>query len=381
MDFGLSEPQVELRASAIEFARSELGGRLEQRDLDCAFSREDWQKCARFGVQGMAVPEAYGGRGKDLMSNFLMMEGLGYGCRDNGLTFALNAQFVGVVTTLLEAGDEAQKQRYLRGVCDGSLIGAHAMTEPEAGSDAFSLTTRFERVADGYVLNGHKCFITLAPTADFFLVFATDAPELGHWGVSLFVVDRETPGLETTGAQSKMGLRTTPMGELRLQNCQVGEEALIGEEGSGAAIFNAGQDMERAAILASQIGAMDYQLERAIEYARSREQFGQPIGNFQSVSNRIAEMKVRLEASRLLAYKAVWSIVQREPSTMNAAIANYVLAESFVQSSLDAIMIHGGRGYLTEHGVERDLRDAVGGPLYGGTSDIQRNIIARQLGL
>ena len=167
----------------------------------------------------------------------------------------------------------------------------------------------------------------------------------------------------------------------RLEDCRLGPEALIGEQGSGAAIFNAAQDMERAGILASQIGAMEYQLDQAIEHARSRTQFGQPIGNFQSVSNRVAEMKVRLEASRLLAYKAVWQIEQGLPSALDAAIANYVMAESFVQSSLDAIMVRGGRGFLTEYGVERDLRDAVGGPLYGGTSDIQRNIIARQLGL
>ncbi len=381
MDFSWSEEQLALRKSAVEFAQRELSHDVAERDREESFSREDWRKCAEYGIQGLAVPRKYGGSELDLLTSFLVMEGLGYGCRDNGLTFALNAQFVSVVSTLISAGSDAHKQRYLPAICAGDLIGAYAMTEPLSGSDAFNLQTTFVRTETGFTLNGHKSLLTFGPVADFFLVFATEDPKLRHWGISVFVIDRDTPGLKPSPAISKMGLRTTPMSELHLSDCHVTHDALLGEIGSGAAIFNEGQDVERAAILASQIGAMEFQLEKTIEYAKSRHQSGQPIGKFQSVSNRIVDMKMRLDLARLVAYKAVWMIQQGQPATMEAAIANVRMAEGFVRSSMDAILVHGGRGYLTETEVERDLRDAVGGPVYGGTSDIQRNIIAHQLGL
>jgi alkylation response protein AidB-like acyl-CoA dehydrogenase len=381
MNFDWSEEQLKLQRSIIEFADHELDYDVSERDLACEFSRETWRKCADFGIQSLPIPEKYGGRGLDLLSCFLAMEGLGYGCRDNGLTFALNAHAVSVVQTLIDAGSEAQKQQYLRGICVGDLIGGYAMTELESGSDAYSLQTSCSKSDNGYSLSGHKAFITFGPVADFFLVFATSDPGLGHWGISLFLVDRDSPGLEVRSNKPKMGLRTAPIGELILDDCRVGLNAIVGDEGSGASIFHSGQDVERAAILASQIGAMEHQIERAVQYARTREQFGKPIGKFQSVANRIADMKIRLESARLLAYKAVWQIQQGLPASMDAAIAKVLIADAFIQSSLDSMLIFGGRGYLTETEIERDLRDAAGGPVYGGTSDIQRIIIARQLGL
>ena len=381
MNFSWSERQLALRDSAIEFARRELNHDIVERESACQFSREDWKKCAEFGVQGLSMPKVYGGQGHDLLTNFLFMEGLGYGCRDNGLTFALNAQYVSVSATLLDAGSDEQKRRYLRGVCDGDLIGAYGMTEPESGSDAFSLQSAYQRTDDGFVLNGRKSLLTFGPVADFFLVFATGDPTAGRWGISLFILDRNTPGLEATATMPKMGLRTAPIGELTMTDCVVPAQNIVGDEGSGAAIFSVAQDLERAAILASQLGAMEYQLERAIDHATSRQQFGQSVGKFQAVSGRIAEMKMRLDIARLLAYKAVWMIQEGEPATMEAAIANINIAEGFVQSSMDAIMIHGGRSYLTESEVERDLRDAIGSRIYSGTSEIQRNLIASGLGL
>jgi hypothetical protein len=381
MNFEWSDEQLELRRSVVKFAQKELSQDIKERDLACEFQMEDWRKCAAFGIQAMPVPEAYGGLGADLLTSFLVMEGLGYGCRDNGLTFALNAQAVSVVQTLVDAGSEAQKRSYLAKTCRGELIGAHAMTEPDSGSDAFSLRTSCRPTDDGYVLNGTKCYLTLAPVADYFLVFATSDRALGHWGISLFLVDRHAEGVEVGSTQPKMGLRTSPIGDLYLRDCRVPKDALIGDEGAGAAIFNAGQDVERAAVLASQIGAMEHQIERAVEYAGIRKQFGKPIGKFQAVANRISDMKIRLEAARLLAYKAVWQLQQGLPATMDAAIANVMMADAFVQSSMDLITVFGGFGYMTDAEIERDLRDAMGGPVYGGTSDIQRNIVARQLGL
>ncbi|MEM7801668.1 MAG: acyl-CoA dehydrogenase family protein [Chloroflexota bacterium] len=381
MEFSWTEEQLALKQSVIEFAQRELNQNVAAKDLECRFPAAEWQKCAEFGIQGLGIPEAYGGQGHDLLTTMFAMEGLGYGCRDNGLTFALNAEFVSTAAAILKVGNETQKQTYLRGICSGEMIGAYAMTEPTSGSDAFSLKTLARETEGGYLLTGHKILLTFGPVADFAIVFATVDPSLGHWGISSFLVDKSSPGFKVTETQPKMGLRTTPIGELILEDCFVPADNMLGEEGAGAAIFTISQEWERAMILSSQLGIMEYQLETAIAYAQERQQFGQSIGKFQAVSHRITEMKMRLDIAKMLAYRAAWLIDQGLPATTEASMANIYMSESFVANSLDAVMVHGGRGYLSSHEIERDLRDAVGGPVYGGTSDIQRNIIAKELGL
>lgn len=282
---------------------------------------------------------------------------------------------------ILSFGTEPQKQKYLPGLCSGDLIGAHGMTEPDTGSDAYNLRTRAVRTGDGYVLNGTKMFVSNAPVADMAVVFATIDPSKGMWGITGFLVDVGTPGFSISRSIEKMGLRTSPMGELILQDCFVPLESRLGPEGTGARIFNHSMEWERSCILAGHLGVMERQLERSIEYARERVQYHQPIGKFQSVANRIVDMKVRLETARLILYKVAWLKKMGKPTAMEAAMAKLYLSECFVQSGLDAIRTLGGYGYMTEFEVERDLRDAIGGTIYSGTSDIQRNIIARLLGL
>jgi alkylation response protein AidB-like acyl-CoA dehydrogenase len=381
MDFSWTEEQLKFKNAVIEFAKKELNTGLLDRDRQGELARENWNKCARMGILGLAIPEQYGGGGTDILTTMLVMEGLGYGCRDNGLIFAMNAQMWSVQHPILTFGTEAQKQNYLPGMCNGELIGAHGMSEPDSGSDAYSLHTRAERVSDGYRLNGTKMFVTNAPVADVALVFATvnSAKRIG--GVTAFLVDKGTPGFRVSRSIEKMGLRTSPMGELILEDCVVPLESRLGSEGAGSSIFNSSMEWERSCILGSHIGAMEHQLEECIRYARERSQFGQRIGKFQSVANRIADMKVRLETARLLLYKVAWLNQNGKPAIMEAALAKLYLSESFVSSSLDAVRTYGGYGYMTELEVERDLRDSVGGLLYSGTSDIQRVIIARWLGL
>jgi alkylation response protein AidB-like acyl-CoA dehydrogenase len=382
MDFGWSDDQQARRQSALEFARRELNdGSLESRDHEGVFDRGAWERCARFGVLGLSVPAKWGGSEVDLPTAMLIMEGIGEGCPDNGLTFALNAQLWTVQRPIARFGTDDQRQRFLPGLCNGSLIGAHALTEPNAGSDAFSLTMRATRRGDDYLLTGTKCLVSLAPVADLMLVFAATDPSKGRWGISAFVVERATPGLTATPMQHKMGLRTVPIGELHFEDCEIPASARLGPEGAGVGIASHSLEVERCCILASQLGAMERQLQRVIDYARRREQFGQSIGKFQSVSNRVADMKLRLETARLLLYKVAWLVQREQPAMMEAALLKLYLSEAFVESGIDAIRIHGGNGYLTATGVERDLRDAMGGVLYAGTSDIQRNIIARLLGL
>ena len=382
MDFAWSDKQLAFKDRIIEFAQQTLNGDVVERDKQGVFSRENWKKCADFGIQGLCVPEAYSGSPEiDLLTAVLAMEGMGYGCRDNGLTFALNAQMWTVQLPILHFGTEEQKQRFLPSLCNGQWVGVHAITEPESGSDVFSLRTVAEKQGDGYVLNGRKKFITCGPIADLALVFATIDPKLGKWGVTAFILEKGMSGFTASPAQDKMGLRSAPIGELYFDNCFVPAENRIGPEGGGFSLSNSSLEYERCCILASQLGAMERQLETAIAYGRSRHQFGQPIGKFQSVSNRIAEMKLRLETARLLLYKVAWLKQMGKSAMMEAALLKLYLSECFVESGLDAIRIHGGNGYLTDFGVERDLRDAIGGIIYAGTSDIQRNIIARLLGL
>jgi alkylation response protein AidB-like acyl-CoA dehydrogenase len=381
MDFSWTKEQLEYKKAVIEFARKELNDGLVERDQEGAFSLENWRKCARFGILGLPIPEEYGGAGEDILTTMLTMEGLGYGSRDNGLIFAMNAQLWSVQMPILAFGSEAQKLKYLPGLCNGDLVGMHGMSEPDSGSDAYSLRTRAERRDGGYVLNGSKMFVTNAPVADLAVIFATVDPGKGIWGVTGFIIERDTPGLTVSRDLHKMGLRTAPMGEVILEDCFIPEENRLGAEGIGTRIFNHSMEWERACILGSHVGAMERQLEECIQYAREREQFGQPIGKFQSVANRIADMKVRLETARLILYRVAWQKKLDKPTPMDAALAKLYISEAFVQSSLDAIRIHGGYGYMTEFEVERDLRDAIGGTLYSGTSDIQRNIIARLLGL
>jgi alkylation response protein AidB-like acyl-CoA dehydrogenase len=381
MDFSWNDEQLAYKEAVINFAQNELNKDLIDRDKKGEISIENWRKCAEFGILGLPFPEKYGGMDADILTTTLIMEGLGYGCKDNGLIFAMNAQLWSVQMPIFHFGTGAQKVRYLTGMCKGEIMGAHGMSESDAGSDAYGLRTRAEKTEGGYLLNGTKMFVTNAPFADVFVVFATVDPDKGRWGVTGFIVERDTPGFQVSRNIEKMGLRTSPMGELILQDCHLPEENRLGPEGAGAMIFNNSMAWERSSILASQIGAMERQLENSISYARERSQFGQPVGKYQSVANRIVDMKMRLETARLLLYKVAWLKKQGKSAAMEAALAKHYLSESFVQSGMDAIRTFGGYGYMTEFEVERDLRDAVGGTLYSGTSDIQRNIIARLLGL
>ncbi|MEL6815717.1 MAG: acyl-CoA dehydrogenase family protein [Cyanobacteria bacterium J06598_3] len=382
MEFAWSDEQLAFGDRVRKFARENLNGGVVERDYQGKFSRENWQKCADFGLQGLCMPQAYSGAPQqDLMTVVLAMEALGYGCEDSGLTLALNTQIWTVQMLVLLFGNDDQKQRYLTRMCTGEWIGVHALSEPEAGSDVYSLTTLATPCEGGYRLTGRKKFVTGGPICDVALVFATSDPSLGKWGLNAFLVERGMAGFSTGPSQDKMGLRTVPFGEVLLEDCFVPEANRLGPEGAGFSISHSSLEYDRCFTLASQLGAMARQLDKTVAYAKSREQFGQPIGKFQSVSNRVADMKLRLEMARLLLYKVAWLKENGQSAMLESSMLKLHLSEAFVASGLDAVRVHGGNGYLTEYEVERDLRDAVGGVIYAGTSDIQRNIIARSLGL
>jgi alkylation response protein AidB-like acyl-CoA dehydrogenase len=381
VDFGLSAEQRELTEAATAFARRELNQDLAKREDAGEFPRDAWRACAAFGIQGLPVPAELGGAGADILTTALVMEALGYGCRDNGLLFSLNAQLWSVELPLVTFGTPAQQQAYLPGLVSGDLIGGHAMTEPESGSDALSMRTRAERRGDHYLLNGTKHFITNAPVADVLLVYAAIQGRPGMAGLSAFLVDAATPGLMVSGGVEKMGLRTSPTGEVALTDCLVPVQNRLGPEGAAMAIFNSSMEWERSCLFASSVGAMRRQLDACVAYARTREQFGQPIGKFQAVAGKLADMYVRLEAARLLIYHVAWLKQQGRSAPAEAAAAKLFTSEAWVRSSQDAIQAHGGLGYLKEAGIERDLRDAMASTIYSGTSEIQRVVLARMLGL
>jgi alkylation response protein AidB-like acyl-CoA dehydrogenase len=381
VDFSLSAEQRELKEAAIAFARGELDQDLAKREEAGEFPAQAWRACAKFGIQGLPIPTELGGGGADILTTVLVMEALGYGCHDNGLIFSLNAQMWSLELPLVKFGTPAQQQAYLPGLAAGDLIGVHAMTEPDSGSDAFGLRTRAERQGDHYVLNGTKLYITNAPVSDVVLVFAADPGQARLAGISAFLVDKGTPGFTVTRSLEKMGLRTSPMGEVVLTDCLVPAGNRLGPEGAGMAIFNSSMVWERSCILASAVGVMQRQLEACTQHARARKQFGQAIGKFQGVANKVADMYLRLEAARLLIYQAAWLGQQGKPALAVAAAAKLFTSEAWVASSLDAIQIHGAYGYMKESGIERDLRDAVAGTIYSGTSEIQRVVLARMLGL
>lgn len=366
---------------AVEFAKSNLNKNVSERDLNCVFEPALWKKAAEFGVLGWCMPKEYGGSGYDIPTAISMLEGIGYGCRDNSLTLGLNGQIWSVQEPLNTFGSEAQKKRFLTKLCKGTITAAHAMTEKESGSDAFSLKTTGAKVKGGYRLNGEKRYVGMAPVADILLVFANTKPEAGSWGISAFIVETDSAGCSVSPAIEKMGLRSNPTGTVTLNDCFVPEENRLGPEGIGVSMFNQSMDWERGFIFASHVGSMSYQLDRCIEYAKNRKVFDQSIGKFQAVSHRIVEMKERLDTSRMMMYRVAELKRDGKSAVMESAMAKKHIAEAFTTNSLDAIRVHGALGYLTDQEVERDLRDAVGGVIYSGTSDIQNNIIANVLGL
>jgi alkylation response protein AidB-like acyl-CoA dehydrogenase len=381
MDFAFTPEQEEFRDSVIRFAESALTDDVREREKTGEFFRDGWHRCAEFGVQGLPIPEEYGGLGLDITTCVLVMDGLGYSCRDSGLLFSLNSHIWTCEIPILEFGTEEQKRHYLPRMTAGEIIGGHAMTEPEAGSDAYSLRTTATEDGDSYILNGSKTFTSNAPIADVLLVFATTNRDRGWAGVTGFLVDMDTPGMHVGKPLEKLGLKTSPTGELTLEDCRVPKTAVLGKLGQGSAIFNAEMEWERSCLFACHVGAMRHQLEVCTQYARDRKQFGESINSFQAVSHKLADMRVRLELAELVLHKVAWLKSSGKRAQIESAIAKLYVSESYLQSSLDAIQIHGGYGFMSEYEVDRDLRDAIGGRIYSGTSEIQKNIIARFLDL
>jgi L-prolyl-PCP dehydrogenase len=376
-----TESQNERLTAVLKFARERLSPGARQREAEGRFDRELWNEAAEFGLCGLPIPEAWGGSGLDAVETMQVVEALGKGCEDGGLIFSLCAHMFASAVPLWRSKATAHHERYLREIAAGTLICANGTSEPSSGSDVYSMKSTARRVGEEYVLDGEKCFITNAPVADLFLIYASSAPERGFLGVSAFLLPKDTPGLRVVPEHTKTGLRTSPWGTIYLEECRVPVSSRVGPEGAGAMLFAESMVWERGCLFAYYVGAMDRVLERCVEHARTRVQFKQKIGAFQNVSSRIVDMKLRLETSRLLLYRA--GELHRAGKRCDEAVAlsKLWISEAAVQTGLDAIQIFGASGMAPDTGVDALLRDAIPSKIFSGSSEMQRAIIARMMGL
>jgi alkylation response protein AidB-like acyl-CoA dehydrogenase len=377
----LTASQHERVEATLDFARNRLSPGARERDRDGTFDRNLWNEAAEFGLAGLPIPEQWGGGGYDAVDTMLIVEALGRGCEDAGLVFSLCAHTFASAVPIWRSRSPYHQERYLTDIAAGRLICCNATTEPSAGSDVYALKAVARRVGKDYVLEGTKFFITNAPVADLFLVYASTSPERGFLGISAFLIPRDTPGLRVAPGDVKTGLRTSPWGTVYLEECVVPEESRVGPEGAGAMLFRESMIWERGCLFAYYVGAMARSLDACVEHARQRRQFGASLASFQAVSHKLVDMRLRLEASRLLLLRA--GDLHRRGLRCEEAVAmsKLYIAEAAVQSGLDAIQIFGAAGVTAETGVDALLRDAIPSRIFSGTSEIQRAIIAKAMGL
>lgn len=335
--------------------------------------------CGELGLPGMCVPEEFGGKGLGAQMSARLLRGFAEGCSDLGLGFSVGAHAFGCARLLYEYGSGASLRAMLPRLARGELVGALAMTEQAAGSDIAAIATRAVRQGDRYVLNGEKIYVTNAPLANVFLIFAITAPEHGILGMSALVVERVSPGLEVMPPARKMGLAGSPMASIRLSDCATSVANRLGDEGQGREIFARAMEWERACLPALYLGMMERQLAEVVEHARGRHQFGRAIGKNQAIAHRIADMHMRLKSAELLVERACWTLDQGMAAGVEACVAKLSAAEAAVRSSLDAIHIFGAAGLLVDRGIEAYLRDAIPGSIFAGTPEILRDIIAARL--
>jgi L-prolyl-PCP dehydrogenase len=381
MAFSCTAEQDRLYLEAREFAEHRVNPAVRRRSGASHLSQEEWRLCGEIGLLGASIPERYGGGGHDALTAARMVEGFARGCSDTGLVFAACAHLFACAMPIAEHGDEELKARVLPRLASGEWVGANAITEADAGSDVFALRTRAVRDGDRYLLTGTKSFVTNAPVADCLLVYATTEPEHGYLGISAFVVDGDSSGLTRGEHFDKVGLTGAPVCEVRFESCPVDSSNRLGPEGGGAAIFQSSMAWERACLFAQYLGVMDRQLEEVIAFAKQRRQFGKALGRHQAIAHRAADMKLRLDAGRLLLHRACWMKSQNLECALEISLAKLAISEAAVQSGLDAVQIFGGLGIKTETEVASPLLDAIPSTIFSGTSEIQRDLIARGLGL
>lgn len=375
MDFELTDEQQLVRNMVRDFVKSELAPLAAEIDRDHRFPEEVIRKMAGLSLMGMPYPEEVGGAGTDYVSYRIALEEVSRGCASTGTIMTAHTTLA--TWPVFTFGTQAQKDKYLADMASGRRLGAFALTEPVAGTDAGAGTCTAVLKGDSYVLNGSKMFISNAPHAEVYIVFAKTAPERGTMGMSAFIVEKDTPGFSIGKAEHKLGIRGSATSPLFFTNCHVPADALLGREGHGFKIAMKTLDRGRIGIAAQAVGIAQAALDASIAYAKERVQFGKPIAAFQAIQWMIADMATEIDAARLLTYRAASCEDHGRPHSTEGAVAKLFASETATRVAGKAIQIHGGYGYTEGYPVERNWRDAKITEIYDGTSEAQRMIIAR----
>ena len=374
MNFGLTREQELVRQMVKEFAVNEVKPIAAEIDVTERFPMENVKKMGELGMMGIPFPKELGGSGGDVLSYIIAVEELSKVCATTGVILSAHTSLC--ASLLYENGTPAQKEKYLVPLAKGEKIGAFGLTEPGAGTDAAGQQTTAILEGDNYILNGSKIFITNGGVADTFIVFAMTDKSQGTRGISAFIVEKDFPGFSIGKKEDKLGIRASSTTELIFEDCVIPKENLVGKEGKGFGIAMKTLDGGRIGIAAQALGIAEGAYEEAVKYMKERKQFGRPLSAFQGLQWMIAEMETKIEAAKLLVYKAAWLKQNKMPYSVDAAKAKLFAAEVAMEVTTKAVQIHGGYGYTKEYPVERMMRDAKITEIYEGTSEVQKMVIA-----
>ncbi len=378
MEFGFNEEQQMFRDTIYRYAKNEIIDLCEEADLKSEFSFEVWRKFIDIGLLGLPFPEEYGGSGGDVVTCSIAGEALGHAGVDMGHLLAYGAHTYLCTDTLYKTGNEEQKKRYLPKLISGDWIGCMGLTEPGAGSDAASITTTATKKGNKWILNGSKTFITNAPVCNVCIVYATVDKSLKHQGITGFIVEKDFPGFSTGKPFHKMGVRASTTSEVFFDNCEVPEENLLGEVGKGFEYAHETLSWDRSAMLAPFVGSLQFMLEECAKYSEERVQFDKPINKNQAILHKLADMKIVMEAAKMLVYRVACDKDAGKPlNHVHTSVAKAFVGDWGLKVASEGVQIFGGYGYIHEYPVERMFRDVKLGQIGGGTSEIQRFILSR----
>ncbi|MFL0797675.1 MAG: isovaleryl-CoA dehydrogenase [Cellvibrionaceae bacterium] len=377
LNFGHSEEIDMLRDTVFQFSQNEIAPRAAQIDEDNEFPADLWQKFGDLGLLGITISEEFGGSNINYLAHAIAMEEISRASAAVALSYGAHSNLC--VNQIFRNGSQQQKEKYLPKLCSGEHVGALAMSEPNAGSDVVSMKLRADKKGDRYIFNGNKMWITNGPDANTYVIYAKTDTKAGSRGITAFIVERDFPGFSRHQKLDKLGMRGSNTCELVFQDCEVPEENILGKEGDGVAVLMSGLDYERTILSGGPVGIMQACLDIVVPYIHERNQFGQPIGEFQLVQGKMADMYAELNASRAYLYAVAQACDRGEASRKDAAGVILYTAERATQKALDAIQLLGGNGYVNEFATGRLLRDAKLYEIGAGTSEIRRMLIGREL--
>jgi len=377
MNFGLGETADMIRDHVNSFSSQEIAPLAEQTDIDNTFPNQLWPQMGEMGVLGMTVPEEFGGAGLGYLEHVIAMEEISRASASIGLSYGAHSNLC--VNQINRNGSQAQKEKYLPKLISGEHIGALAMSEPNAGSDVVSMKLKAEKKGDKYILNGNKMWITNGPDADTLVIYAKTDLNAGAKGITAFIVEKTFPGFSTAQKLDKLGMRGSNTCELVFENCEVPEENVLGNLNEGVKVLMSGLDYERVVLAAGPLGIMQACMDIVVPYIHERKQFDTPIGQFQLIQGKVADMYTQMNAARSYVYTVAKACDRGETTRKDAAGAILYAAELATKMALDAIQILGGNGYINEYATGRLLRDAKLYEIGAGTSEIRRMLIGREL--